>query len=58
MRRWPQTVEVFLEWKMYCVGCPIAGFHTLEDACHAHGIERDVFLASLRAAAARKRPRR
>jgi hypothetical protein len=27
-------------------------FHTVEDACRAHGVEQDAFLAELRAAAA------
>ena len=52
MRRWPATVGVFLGYKMYCAGCPIVLFHTVEDACRAHGVEREAFLAELRAAAA------
>ena len=37
MRRWPQTIRVLLRHHLLCVGCPIAGFHTLEDACREHG---------------------
>ena len=33
MRRWPATIRVFLNYRMRCVGCPIACFHTIEDAC-------------------------
>jgi hybrid cluster-associated redox disulfide protein len=36
---------------MSCVGCPIAGFHSVDDACREHGIDRENFLAALRAAA-------
>ena len=52
MRRWPATIRVFVEQKMYCVGCPVTGFHTVEEACRSHGIEQGSFLASLQAAAA------
>ena len=51
MSRWPATIRVFLDFRMSCVGCPIAGFHSVEDACREHGIDREDFLAALRAAA-------
>jgi hybrid cluster-associated redox disulfide protein len=40
---------VFLTFKMQCVGCPIACFHTVDDACREHGVDRDSFLNALRA---------
>ena len=33
MRSYPTTIRVFLDFKMGCVGCPIACFHTIDDAC-------------------------
>jgi hybrid cluster-associated redox disulfide protein len=50
MRRWPVTIRVFLNYKMGCVGCPIACFHTVDDACREHGVERAAFLSSLQEA--------
>jgi hybrid cluster-associated redox disulfide protein len=47
----PETIGVFLEFRLRCVGCPIARFHTIEDACREHGVDRDVFLKALRARA-------
>jgi hybrid cluster-associated redox disulfide protein len=47
MRASPQTIRVFLQFKMGCVGCPIASFHTVEDACREHGIEPAAFLQAL-----------
>jgi hybrid cluster-associated redox disulfide protein len=47
----PATIRVFLDFRMGCVGCPIAAFHSVDDACKEHGVERDKFLAALRAAA-------
>jgi hypothetical protein len=29
------------------VGCPIACFHTVDDACREHGVDREAFLAAL-----------
>lgn len=51
MRRWPTTIRAFLDFKMRCVGCPIAAFHSVEEACHDHGIDLSAFFQSLRAAA-------
>ena len=47
MRRWPETIRVFLDFRMSCVGCPIAGFHDIDDACREHGTDRQSFLAAL-----------
>jgi hybrid cluster-associated redox disulfide protein len=52
MNRWPATIRVFLDFKLGCVGCPIAGFHDIDDACREHGVDRDGLLAALTAAAA------
>ena len=49
MTRSPQTIRVFLEFNMRCVGCPIACFHTVDDACREHGVDREFFLQALRA---------
>ncbi len=48
MRSYPTTIRVFLDFKMACVGCPMAGFHTVDDACAEYGIERSAFLKALR----------
>jgi len=52
MRCWPGTIRVFLDFKMGCVGCPIASFHSLEDASREHGVDLDRFLSALRQVAA------
>lgn len=49
MRDWPATIRAFLDFKLACVGCPIATFHTVADSCHEHGIDEAAFLAALRA---------
>ena len=47
----PATIRVFLDFRMGCVGCPIAAFHSVDDACREHGVDRDEFLAALRVTA-------
>ena len=47
----PATIRVFLDFRMGCVGCPIAAFHTVNDACKEHRVDRDGFVAALRAVA-------
>ncbi|MBM6582819.1 MULTISPECIES: DUF1858 domain-containing protein [Microvirga] len=54
MRQCPATIRVFLNHKMRCVGCPIACFHTVDDACREHGVDRAKFLADLRAVATKE----
>lgn len=48
MNDWPATIRIFLDFKMGCVGCPIACFHTVDDACGEHHVDRAAFLAALR----------
>ena len=38
MSRCPATIRLFIEWRLHCVGCPIAPFHTLDDAALEHGV--------------------
>jgi hybrid cluster-associated redox disulfide protein len=51
MQRWPATIRVFLDFGMHCVGCPIATFHSVDEACAEHEINLETFLERLRAAA-------
>jgi hybrid cluster-associated redox disulfide protein len=39
--RWPRTMRVFIDRRLHCIGCPIAGFHRLSDSAHEHGYEFD-----------------
>lgn len=49
-RHWPATAQVFLAHRMLCLGCPIAPFHTVIDACAEYGLDEAQFRAELRAA--------
>lgn len=51
MNRWPATMRVFIDFKLGCVGCPIATFHSVDEACSEHKIDGAAFLAALQIAA-------
>lgn len=50
MRRRPQTIRVFLDYRFECVGCPIAFMHSVADAIREHNADRVAFLSALDAA--------
>jgi hybrid cluster-associated redox disulfide protein len=49
MNRWPASIRVFMDFKMGCVGCPIAAFHSVDDAVREHKVDPAAFLNALRA---------
>jgi len=56
MRLWPGTIAVFIRYRLHCVGCAIGRLHTVEEACRAHGLDRQTFMADLQQSL-RERPR-
>ena len=52
MRQWPETIRIVLRYRMLCVGCPIAPFHTVADACREHSVDQASFLDALNQAVA------
>lgn len=51
MRRWPQTMPVFVKLKLNCVGCDMAPFETISDVAETYGLALDMLLGELNAAA-------
>jgi hybrid cluster-associated redox disulfide protein len=51
MSRWPASMRVFMDFRMGCVGCPIAAFHSIDEASLEHKIDGGAFLAALQAVA-------
>ncbi len=47
---WPATTQVFIKHRMACVGCPMSGFMTLEDAIRIYRLSPEQFLNDLRRA--------
>ena len=47
LRKYPQTVEVFLAYGMQCVCCPMAEPESLAEAAKVHDINIDDLLSDL-----------
>lgn len=45
----PETVQIFSQLHMHCVGCPVARFESLADACDIYQLPMERFLSQLRA---------
>ena len=50
MRKWPPTISVMLKHRMLCVGCPIGPFHSVTEACGAHGLDEQDVVTELQGA--------
>jgi hybrid cluster-associated redox disulfide protein len=49
LNQWPETIKLFLDYRMACVGCSMSSFDTLRDALAAHDLPQDVVLHALNA---------
>ena len=47
IRNYPETLPLFLNHGLHCVGCPIAQGETIEQAAKVHKIDLDKFLQQL-----------
>ena len=47
VQTYPQTVSVFLNHGLMCIGCAAARFENLEQGATAHGIDVDALLKDL-----------
>jgi len=47
VRNHPETVNVFLQHGLGCVGCAIARFENVREGARAHGIDVDTLLKDL-----------
>ena len=47
LRLWPQTIRVLLRHQVLCIGCPLAVFHTVADACVEHRLDEEAFVVEL-----------
>jgi len=45
----PETIRVFLEHGLHCIGCAVARFENIEQGALAHGIDVDALIRDLNA---------
>jgi hybrid cluster-associated redox disulfide protein len=47
VKKYPQTVRVFLSHGLMCVGCAVARFENIRQGAEAHGINVDALIKDL-----------
>ena len=45
----PQTMPLFQEIGMHCMGCAMSSGENVEQACAVHGVDADLFVTKLNA---------
>jgi hybrid cluster-associated redox disulfide protein len=50
LARWPETVPVFVRYRLACVGCAMAPFDCLADAAAIYDVPLDRFMHDLQQA--------
>lgn len=45
----PDSVPLFQEIGMHCIGCALATGESVEEACNAHGVDVEAFVTKLNA---------
>ena len=50
IRQYPDTVEVFMNAGMGCIGCAAAHFENIEQAAMVHGLDLDALMEDLNGA--------
>lgn len=46
---YPQALHVFMQLRLFCVGCPTEAFHTLEDVAREHDLDIEQLLQRIQA---------
>jgi len=47
VKKYPQTIPIFLEYGLHCIGCAFAQDETLDEATKVHQIDLEKFLKDL-----------
>lgn len=47
MNTWPPTVQVFLRYRMLCIGCELSEFDTLNEVIENYDLDSETFLQEL-----------
>lgn len=47
VKKYPQTIEVFFNYELHCVGCFAAEFDTVESGAKVHGVNVEHLLYDL-----------
>lgn len=48
LARWPTAAQVFIAYRLACIGCEFSGFHTMEQALEIYDLQSSRFVEELR----------
>ena len=51
LKKYPKTTFVFIDYNLHCIGCPMSGPETIEEAAKVHNLDLKKFLEDLNNAA-------
>ncbi|MFZ5559688.1 MAG: DUF1858 domain-containing protein [Patescibacteria group bacterium] len=54
IKKYPETVEVFMKYNFHCIGCVAANFESIEEGAKAHGITPEELVEELNEAIKKK----
>jgi len=47
IKKYPETVEIFVKNGFHCIGCAAASFESIEEGAKAHGINTEELIEEL-----------
>jgi len=47
VKKYPESVMVFMKHGLHCVGCHVSAFESIEEGAMAHGIDVDALVSDL-----------
>ncbi len=47
IEKYPDTISIFQQYGLHCIGCPLAQAETIEEACQVHKIDLKKILKDL-----------
>jgi len=53
--KYPDTIEIFMNHGLHCIGCAAAHFENIAQGCEAHGIDADRLIKDLNKAIQKKK---
>lgn len=47
LKKYPETIPVFFQFGLHCIGCHISAYESIKDGAIAHGVEVDKLIEAL-----------
>lgn len=50
VKKYPETIPVFFQYGLHCIGCHVSPYESVEEGCKTHGIDVDTLIIALNTA--------